>query len=151
MKLYLAHPVKERFHVRDKIQPLLEAAGIEIINPFMYNGREKIFFNEEYRDNLMKLEENEQKEYDHNHIVETELEMIKNCDGIIAYLPYEGIGTSMELFFNSVVLGRGVERTFVFVDWRDEESHYIVKHPWLLTFTTVSEHLKELLEKIEKV
>lgn len=152
MSYYLAHPTKHRFYVRDVVQETLEKSGIEIINPFRTSAaRERLFFDEQYRDNLVSMMEEEQKKENHQTIVGDEMSHIQRARGVIAYLPCESIGTSMEIFFNSYALNRGLERTHTLIDIPDgTPEEYIKQHPWLFQFSTVSYNLEELVDKVTR-
>ena len=46
-------------------------------------------------------------------VVSADLKKIKAADGVIAYLPETSIGTTMEIFYNSVTEGRGRNSTII--------------------------------------
>lgn len=145
--LYLAHNTEERFFVKNFIQPALEKEGIRVINPFLNRKDASIFFEEKYRSNknLMKLVTREQKRFSPKKIVSMEVAMLNHADGLIAYMPYPGVGTSMEILTNSKVLKRGAKKTFIFTP-----NHYLLKHPWLQMYATPSDDLKQLIKIIKK-
>jgi len=145
IKLYMAHPITERYYVRYKFQPKIEESDVEIINPFICrpNG-DRIFFGEDAKDKFEVMTE-EFGTITPQEVVRMEQGMIQSCDGVVAYIPEATIGTTMEIMFNSVVLNRGKERTFVYT--RDS---YLKVHPWLQTFTTICTSMKELKEKIRE-
>lgn len=152
MTYYLAHPTKHRFYVRDVVQQELENTGIEITNPFRTSPeRERLFFDKKYQNDMVSMMEEEQKKEDFRKIVLDEMNYIRRAHGVIAYMPCESIGTAMEIFFNSYTLGRGPQRTHTLIDIPEgTPEEYIRQHPWLFNFSTVSEKLEQLVERVHQ-
>jgi len=149
LSYYLAHPVASRFKVRDEIQPQLEGAGLFVINPFMDWCREGIFYDEKNRDDVDAVMVEEEKVMDWDEVVKGEKSLIRASKGLFAYVPYESIGTTMEIFYNSRVLGRGKELTFVYLD-NPVQTKYLNDHPWLKAHATVSTNLEELVQAMKR-
>ncbi len=145
--LYLSHPTKERFFVRDEIQPQLEGLGVRIVNPFMLGGREHILYNRDLLGRMSDLIAEELKHTDPDEMVVMELGAIRRADGVFAYVPYQTMGTLIELWFNSNQLQRGPRSTFVLLDPARGDS-YFASHPWLNTIATPTTDFEELKERI---
>ncbi|MBR9681336.1 MAG: hypothetical protein GOV00_00895 [Candidatus Altiarchaeota archaeon] len=131
-KYYIAHgfvPPSFRRHVKDEVQPALDAVGVSTVNPF--DGR--IWAQEEYyidRDNPLYHEvlDNDPNERP-NVVVKRDLDNIDDCDGLIAYASAISIGTSMELFYNSFMKGRGKNKSiFVYTDDLPETELKCLEH-----------------------
>ena len=116
---YLAHPFDSRHEVRDKLQVPLQDLGVSVANPF-YNE------NLTPRQDVARIEAGfiskfDLEERDSDRVVEADLEAIRNCRMLLAYIPAPGIGTSMEIFYASYVLSI---MTFVITD-------KYAGHPWI--------------------
>lgn len=145
--LYLSHPTKERFKVREEIQPQIEELGFRVINPFLLGGREHILFDKELMGRMSELFRREAEQADPEEMVVMELGAIRKADGVFAYVPYETTGTQIEIWYNSVDLQRGKPATFVLVDTTKENEHFL-RHPWLLTSCDPSSDFEELKERL---
>lgn len=124
MKIYLAHPYVCRGSGR-VLQRHLEWDGYEITNPFDH------VLTKEWRKKGDSLTAHK--------IVEKDIQLINETDVVLAYLPCESIGVSMEIFYASYCLGKPV---IVF-------THFY--HPWLLSFSAyVVKNLDELKEALQR-
>lgn len=150
MKLYLAHPTEDRYMIKEFLQPELEGQGHVIKNPFIELGREDIFYSKEKKA-IYDMVTEEQKHDSPATIVGHELMIIDECDGLFAYINPDlpSVGVSMEIFYNSSVLRRGKQKTFVFVDTTNPKE-YLLHHPWLKTFAIVSNDPTVLFELMGK-
>jgi len=116
-ELYLAHPSTHRRFVK-ALQKELETHELTIINPF--EGRP--WYDDRYLDvkrgdpKHAELLNKHPEEADPAVIVSRDLEKIDKSDGLIAYVPTISFGTSMEIFYNSFVKGRGKGRTAILTD-----------------------------------
>jgi len=73
-------------------------------------------------------------------MVERDLEAIKNCDLLIAVLPYLSIGTIMEIFYSGYVLQKP---TLVLT--------YLKGHPWLDTVARIYNTRKGIVNEIRRI
>ena len=79
-------------------------------------------------------------------IVEGDLKAIDRCDGVLAIMTENSVGTAMELFYNSVHLSKP---TYIIM-----EDSKLMHHPWLKyiasypPFKNREEFTKEVLEKL---
>jgi len=121
MKLYLAHPLIDRKWVREWELKLEKISNIEFMNPFYDNPKES--------DAIQKIDAGKIKRYDVSidceDIVEGDLELIKNSDGVFAILTSGlSIGTFMEIFYAGYILKKPV---YVFA--KDKKD--LIHHPWI--------------------
>lgn len=126
-KFYIAHSIIEREYVKG-VCLKLQMIGIETFNPFyLSDGSCRPDRPEIKRIDTGNLDpyfiKNRSKA---NEIVEADLGLISQSDGIIAFLKSPSIGTSMEIFFNSYILHKP---TFVIT----EKSF---KHAWIMALAT---------------
>jgi nucleoside 2-deoxyribosyltransferase len=73
-------------------------------------------------------------------IVERNLEAIRNCDVLIAVLPYPSIGTIMEIFYSGYVLQKP---TLVLA--------YLKGHPWLNAVARIYNTRKGIVNEIRRI
>lgn len=99
---YVAHTFSERVFVRDKLIPLLHKIGIRTLNPF-YNSdgswkesRPEIKIADQTGESQKWKKTVKSRSED---IVETDLNLIRKADGIIAYMPEGSTGTTCEIWF----------------------------------------------------
>ena len=120
LKLYFAHSTLDRKELRDKEIEMECRLGIELYNPFYDSPR----------NHIAEIDSGVRKPYsgikDFNAIVDGDLEAIESCAGLLAVVPKNkpAIGESMEIFYNSFVLGR---ETYLIV-----EDEGFLGHPWLV-------------------
>jgi nucleoside 2-deoxyribosyltransferase len=126
-KFYIAHSVVTREHVK-QLCFKLQAIGIVTMNPF-YNpdGTWKV-----ERPEIRRIDEGKLDPYYIKNrskaqgIVEADLRLIEEADGLIALLQSASVGTSMEIFFNSYILHKP---TFVITE-------HAFKHAWIMFLAT---------------
>jgi nucleoside 2-deoxyribosyltransferase len=73
-------------------------------------------------------------------IVEANLRAIKNCDVLIALLPYPSIGVIMEMFYSGYILQKP---TLVLT--------YMKSHPWLSMVARVYNTKEGVLNEIRRI
>jgi len=98
---YIAHTFSERIYVRDELIPALHRLGIRTLNPF-YNpdgtwkeSRPEIKLADEGGLSPKWAKTVRSRSVD---IVETDLDLIRQADGIIAYMPEGSTGTTCEIW-----------------------------------------------------
>lgn len=130
-RVYIAHHIHMRYQIRDKFCPNIQALGIETLNPF-YNIDGSF---REDRSEIKLIDEGKMEEYGirsselSKDIVDRDLESIRSCDGLVAYIEAASIGCSMEIFYCARVCKKPV-----FVLTNEKYS----KHPWLVYLTSIS-------------
>lgn len=150
MKYYLAHPTKERYFVKEMIQTGLEDEGFEIVNPFESDeDRKRIFLGGDENDDLLSIMSQEMENVTASMVVEDEVHLLRNADGLIAYVPYESMGAAMEIVLSSIMM-HDREGTFIFVDVNDPDKEYLKYHPWLQHFGTICTSFEELVKRVRE-
>ena len=135
---YLAHPTVARNEIREWELNVEKKYNINLLNPFLDN----------YINDSTELKEGDiyAQNLDYKSIVEEDLKAIDRCDGILAVLTENSMGTAMELFYNSVYLSKP---TYMII-----EDDKLMHHPWLKyiasypPFKSKEEFTKEVLEKM---
>lgn len=146
LMLYVAHPIETRFKIMELIETLEKKYPIRLISPFYEITRKEI----QILDGLKTKKEIKDyknkwtKKIKHN-IVKLDLKLIDECDGILAYIPYPTIGTSMEIQYA----------------WDKKKIIYTVaqkyaEHPWIENhsteiFTQFSEFELYLMKKTNRI
>jgi nucleoside 2-deoxyribosyltransferase len=135
--------------VREMLQPELINLGFEVVNPFENLGRTNHFFSDTPVD-LNSLAKEEQQLESAESVVKKETDMIRSCDILFAYMDAKqpSVGVCMEIFFNSVHLARGKEKTFVFIDTTNPDDYHLI-HPWIVAHATVSNDLDKLFKQMD--
>jgi hypothetical protein len=142
-RLYFAHPAADRKELREREIDMECRLGIELLNPF-YDVK---------CSDIIELDPGIRKPCqginDPNKIVMRDLEAIKSCEGLLAVIPKDRpmIGASMEIFYNSFVLGRD---TYLII-----EDEGLFGHPWLVKnsvarFKNADEFMGWWEEKVHK-
>lgn len=177
-KFYIAHTFNQRHFVRDKLVPKLQAIGIVTLNPFyeedgsFKSNRPEVELADELE---MKYKEDAEKakrfirkvKTGYENIVDTDLDIIYNCDGIIAYMPDSSTGTTCEIWTCGGVFRWLAKRGHilpilldkpVFLITTNERLHM---HPWIKytvedggifkTLTSLIKHLKKELPNIKVI
>ncbi len=137
---YLAHPTTARKEIREWELAIEEKYDITLLNPFFDN----------YRKDSTELKEGNiyTQNMDYKSIVEEDLNAIDRCDGILAVLTENSMGTAMEIFYNSVHLSKP---TYMII-----EDSKLLHHPWIKylssypPFKSREEFTKEILENCIK-
>jgi nucleoside 2-deoxyribosyltransferase len=123
---YLAHPLNTRHKVRDELQVPLQDLSYSVHNPFYgkdLQPRQDVAIIDAGRVKLYDISSERAQE-----IVKGDLDAIDNAEALLAYIPHPGIGTPMELFYASHVLGK---KTFIVT------TENYLRHPWIQTYGTV--------------
>lgn len=124
--LYLAHKLSTRHFVKDVVESNINLSGISTLNPFAnrpflykmgHSSNREVLLNEKENTHTAKM------------IVLEDLEKIKKCSGIIAYIEDASFGTAMEIFFASYSLLLPV--WLIFGNPLDDLKY----HPWLSYLT----------------
>jgi hypothetical protein len=98
---YIAHTFSERVFVRDELIPKLHKLGVDTLNPFYEadgswkEGRPEIKIADLGGQTPKWKRTVESRSVD---IVETDLDLIREADGIIAYMPEGSTGTTCEIW-----------------------------------------------------
>lgn len=135
---YLAHPTVARNEIRDWEIEVEKKYNITLLNPFFDN-----YINDSTE---LKGGKNYIDDSDYKSIVEGDLKAIDRCDGVLAIMTENSVGTAMELFYNSVHLSKP---TYIIM-----EDSKLMHHPWLKyivsypPFKNREEFTKEVLEKL---
>jgi len=139
LKIYLSHPLTLRHEIKEWIKQLEKNLNVRICNPF-YNvrTRKRIGVTLFDRRNLKPYSEREQGKSE--KMVERNLEAIRNCDVLIALLPYPSIGTVMEVFYSGYVLQKP---TLVLT--------YLESHPWLSTVARIYNTREEIVNELRRI
>lgn len=121
MRLYLAHPTIKRKEVREWELGFEARTGIELLNPF-YDGDVE-------RQDIKEIDAGKKGIYDrtldNKHIVEGDLSLIRESDGVLAFVPADTlvIGTIFEI----TIARREFSKPVYIVA---PGSHY--SHPWFI-------------------
>lgn len=122
---YLAHPAKFEKEAKH-IQKMLELIGVTVINPFQFE-RKELNVQADWKPEDWWKQPHPPDEA--AHIVERDLELIRESDALFAFVPEpEGFGTMMEIFYAAKVLEKPV---FIYTS---KAYHY---HPWLTYYGQV--------------
>jgi len=148
MRFYIAHTITERHWVRDKLCPALQALGFETSNPFYTPDgkpapyRPEIIIIDKYGENSEFFKKIRARQDD---IVDTDIKLIDESDGIVAFMNEPSVGTSSEMFY-----GGFIQKKPVFLITYNERNK---KHPWILKETRkggIFSSLDELITYLRK-
>lgn len=141
---YIAHTFSERHHVRDKIIPELQKLGIETVNPFYEkNGawkenRPEVKLADELGRDAEAMEIFTSKIVSkHENIVETDLDLIRSVDGIIAFMPEGSTGTTCEIWTCGGIFKWLAKRGYVMKEFLGKQVFLVTTttrlftHPWI--------------------
>jgi len=164
---YIAHTFGERHFVRDEFIPKLHKLGIETINPF-YNSdgtwmerRPEVRFVDEGGESAEWAKIVKSKSV---NIVDTDLDLIRKADGIIAFMPEGSTGTTCEIWICGGVfkwlekIGYSIEEFLNKPVFLVTTSSRLLMHPWL-KYATVRmfrsdeaflKYLKKMLPKMRQ-
>ncbi len=139
-RYYLAHPIKDRLEIRAWEKEIEKQLGIELVNPF-YDAAEI--------GNIKQVDSGEKGVYDSSfdssEIVEGDLELIRNADGMVAIITKNiSVGTNMEIFFNSYVLKRP---THIIVESEELRGHSWLRYMSVRFAGKIYKNRKEFAEK----
>jgi len=121
-RVYLAHSLGTRHHVKDVIQPALEKAGISIFNPFA--DRPYLYELDSSLEREVLLA-NEKNKHTSEMIVEGDLNDVNESDALIAYVTKPSFGMAMEIFEAS---RNSSMQVWVLFEDPDNDLNF---HPWL--------------------
>ena len=139
LKIYLSHPLGLRHEIIEWAKELEEKLHVRIYNPFYdvrAHKRKGITLFDRGKLKPYSMEEQRKSE----KMVERNLEAIRNCDVLIAVLPYPSIGTIMEIFYSGHVLQKP---TLVIT--------YLEGHPWLNAVARIYNTRKEIVNEIRRI
>jgi len=137
LRIYLSHPPGLRHEIREWINELEKRLHVRIHNPF---------YDKKTRTNITLLNRGTIKPYStiekrkSEKMVEINLKEIKNCDILLAVLPYPSIGTIMEVFYSGYILQKP---TLVLT--------YMKGHPWLNTVARIYNTRKGIVNEIRRI
>lgn len=124
MKLYIAHPEWTSKGIREWHQKI-DIPNLELVNPFLQPGED-----------ISKLEAgqvsavNYHKNLDAEMIVERDVDLIAQCDGVLAIVsPWDSYGTHMEMVYADIL-----KKPIYAVVLRERDKY----HPWII------EHSKKI-------
>lgn len=119
MKLYLAHKFEKQAEALE-VQKELEALGFTVLNPFQREEQAKY-------DHTIAKEGGQFDDQTCADIVNADLDLIDEADGVAAILSPNAIGTVMEIFYTGHVVQKPV------VTWVTYELKY--RHPWIAHYS----------------
>jgi len=124
---YFTNPTDDRHRSRE-IQLLIEKeTGLVLDNPF-YDKTGKP------TDEIKALDNGEKPKISHNEIVDRDLEMIDNSDGLVAFITDKtSWGSIQECFYASRVIKRP---TYIICDPKTRSKINNPNHPWVLRNST---------------
>jgi len=141
--LYLAHPVEMRHYALERLREYEKIYNIKIVSPFYEIYRKEILI----LDSLKTKKEMVQYKKTWTRamkkkIVEIDLELIRECDGVLAYIPYPTIGTSMEIQF-----AHDIKKPIYIISRKRYSDHAWISTYKTEVFPTFSSFNKWLLQK----
>jgi len=135
LKIYLTHSPGLRREIREWTRELEKRLHVRIWIPFHTEARDITLLE---RGKLEPYSKEERRKSE--KIVEANLKAIRNCDVLIALLPYPSIGVVMEIFYSGYVLQKP---TLVLT--------YMKSHPWLNTVARIYNTKEGIENEIRKI
>ena len=135
LKIYLSYPPSLRREIIEWTKELEKRFHVRIWVPFHRKTRDITLLERGKLKPYSKEERRKSKK-----IVEANLKAIRNCDVLIALLPYSSIGIIIEIFYSGYILQKP---TLVLT--------YMKGHPWLNTVATIYNTRKEIVNEIRKI
>jgi nucleoside 2-deoxyribosyltransferase len=135
LKIYLSHPPGLRGEIIEWAKELEKRLHVRIWIPFQMKTRDITLLECGTLKSYSKEEMIESKK-----LVEANLKAIKNCDMLIAVLPYPSIGVIMEIYYSGYVLQKP---TLVLT--------YMKDHPWLSVVARIYNTKESIASKIKKI
>jgi len=135
LKIYLTHSPGLRREIREWTRELEKRLHVRIWIPFQM---EKGDIDLLEGGNLKPYSEEERRKSE--KIVEANLKAIRNCDVLIALLPYPSIGVVMEIFYSGYVLQKP---TLVLT--------YMKSHPWLSTVARICNTKEGIVNELRRI
>jgi len=135
LRIYLSHPPGLRGEIIEWAKELEKRLHVKIWIPFQMKTRD-----------ITLLESGTLKPYSKQEIIESKklveanLRAIKNCDLLIAVLPYPSIGVIMEICYSGFVLQKP---TLVLT--------YMKGHPWLSVVARIYDTKESIVSEIRKI
>lgn len=149
-KFYIAHTFGERIFVRDKLIPKLQKLGIETINPFYESdgswkeARPEVRMADQMAEGGIEPERAskfiKRVRANYENIVDTDLDLIYEVDGVICYMPEGSTGSTCEIWTCGGVFKWLEKRGYVnhlleqFTDkpvFLITTSSRLLMHPWI--------------------
>jgi len=122
LRLYLSHTISIRKEVLEWEKEIESKYNIDLINPFYDLGEiKRMKFIDEGGSPYEGITKSEAEK-----IVNTDLEAIRESDGVVAYFKCASIGVSMEVMYAK----QFDKPVYIYM----EDKHY-TKHPWLVYFS----------------
>jgi len=149
-KAYIAHTFSLRYYVRDKVVPTLIKMGIEPLNPFYKNDGTTVRLEVKLADDMEAkgIDPRQDKEWMQRvkrikkKIVYNDIDMINECDMIIAFMNNWSGGTTCEIFYMGFVKEKPV--FLVTTSYPD-----IYEHPWINLCCKKGKIVKSLNELVK--
>jgi len=139
MKLYLAHHLKDRYKIKEWQDEVEDRFPIKFVNPFYDIHREDI---RQLDEKGVIGEENLSRTLDDcKFIVERDLEEIRKCDGVLAFVT-KTIGTSME-----IIMAYRIFKMPVYIISEKHSTHSWVRANSTKQFKTKEEFLDAVYRK----
>jgi len=135
LKIYLTHSPGLRREIREWTRELEKRLHVRIWIPFHTEARDITLLE---RGKLKPYSKEERRKSE--KIVEANLKAIRNCDILIALLPYPSIGVVMEIFYSGYVLQKP---TLVLT--------YMKSHPWLSTVARIYNTKEGIVNEIRRI
>ncbi|MFB0567365.1 MAG: nucleoside 2-deoxyribosyltransferase [Candidatus Bathyarchaeia archaeon] len=135
LKIYLSHPLGLRREIREWTRELEKSLHVRIWIPFHKEARDVALLE---RRKLKPYSKEERRKSE--KIVEANLKAIRNCDVLIALLPYPSIGVIMEVFYSGYVLQKP---TLVLT--------YMKSHPWLNTVASIYNTKEGIVNELKRI
>jgi len=135
LKIYLSHPPDLRREIIQWVKELEERLNVRVWIPVHMKTKDITLLE---RGKLKPYSEEERRKS--KIIVEANLRAIKNCDVLIALLPYPSIGVIMEMFYSGYILQKP---TLVLT--------YMKSHPWLSMVARVYNTKEGILNEIRRI
>jgi nucleoside 2-deoxyribosyltransferase len=135
LKIYLSYPPSLRREIREWTIQLEKRLHVRIWIPFQMNTRD---IDQLEGGNLEPYSEEEKRKS--KIIVEANLKAIRNCDILIASLPYPSISVIMEIFYSGYVLQKP---TLVLT--------YMKSHHWLNTVARIYNTKEGIENEIRRI
>lgn len=139
LKIYLSHPVGLRREIREWTKELEEKLNVRIFSSFYdFRARRRIDVTLFDRGKLNPSSMEEQRKTE--EIIQRNLGEIRNCDVLVAVLPYPSVSVIIEIFYSGYVLQKP---TLVLT--------YLRGHPWLNMVAKIYNTREEIVNEIERI
>lgn len=140
--VYIAHPYADQ-ELGLAVQARIETLGIRVVNPFQREEQKT------YSQVIQSKGEFTKEQCD--EIVEMDLKKIRDTDGVVCLLTEKlSIGTSMETFYSSYILGHPTFSLYRLQQRHAKERGFGFVHPWIKSLTQVHLTVNALLTQLDK-